>query len=416
MKRGMWLMGALVALLWASPAKADTGIIIRTTAGLPALQLLCALPTTCTVDTVVGALDGKLGQVFLVTTPLPLQTFLGLLPGGLTGFVDAEVDQVLNLVGGLNAVTTAPGGLTDTTPVNYFGTMVWNGYANQPAAGIVHVSQAQTQFGVGGRGIVADIDTGVDPNHPALQGVLLPGYDFTRNQAGASELNDLTQSDFPVYPPPPCGSTNCPAPATVNQSTAAVLDQSTAAVLDGKVQYAAFGHGTMVMGVIHLVAPTAQLLPLKAFHADGTGNLSDILRAIYYAVQNNASVINMSFDFKTASTELQNALDYANQLNVICAARDLRGLGGERRPGPAPASLSRGTAKRCDGCGIHERHRHALLVLKLRKRHRVGGGSGRSHRHDLPVQHVFSGLGDVVQRAVRFRRGCAAAERANRHQ
>ncbi len=320
MKRGMWLMGALVALLWASPAKADTGIIIRTTAGLPALQLLCALPTTCTVDTVVGALDGKLGQVFLVTTPLPLQTFLGLLPGGLTGFVDAEVDQVLNLVGGLNAVTTAPGGLTDTTPVNYFGTMVWNGYANQPAAGIVHVSQAQTQFGVSGRGIVADIDTGVDPNHPALQGVLLPGYDFTRNQAGASELNDLTQSDFPVYPPPPCGSTNCPAPATVNQSTAAVLDQSTAAVLDGKVQYAAFGHGTMVMGVIHLVAPTAQLLPLKAFHADGTGNLSDILRAIYYAVQNNASVINMSFDFKTASTELQNALDYANQLNVICAA------------------------------------------------------------------------------------------------
>jgi len=66
------------------------------------------------VDTVVGALDGTLGQVFLVTTPLPLQTFLGLLPGSLTGFVSAEVDQLLNLVGGLNAVTTAPGGLTDT--------------------------------------------------------------------------------------------------------------------------------------------------------------------------------------------------------------------------------------------------------------------------------------------------------------
>ena len=320
MKRRMWLMGALVALLWASPAKADTRVIIRTTAGLPALQLFCALPATCTVDTVVGALDGTLGQVFLVTTPLPLQTFLGLLPGSLTGFVSAEVDQLLNLVGGLNAVTTAPGGLTDTTPVNYFGTMVWNGYANQPAAGIVHVSQTQTQFGVSGRGIVADIDTGVDPSHPALQGVLLPGYDFTRNQTGASELNDLTQSDFPVYPPPPCGSTNCPSPAKVNQSTAAVLDQSTAAVLDGKVQYAAFGHGTMVMGVIHLVSPTAQLLPLKAFHADGTGNLSDILRAIYYAVQNNASVINMSFDMKTSSPELKNALDYADQLNVICAA------------------------------------------------------------------------------------------------
>src|SRR6266478_1736807 len=95
MKRRFWLVGVLVALLWATPARADTGVIVRTTGGLPALQILCVLPATCTV---VGGLDGTLGQVFLVTTPLPLQTFLGLLPGGLTGFVDAEVNQVLSLV------------------------------------------------------------------------------------------------------------------------------------------------------------------------------------------------------------------------------------------------------------------------------------------------------------------------------
>jgi len=76
----------------------------------------------------------------------------------------------------------------------------------------------------------------------------------------------------------------------------------------------------MVMGIIHLVAPTAKLLPLKAFHSDGTASLSDILRAIYYGVQNGANVINMSFDIKTASAELQKALDYANQGGVICAA------------------------------------------------------------------------------------------------
>jgi hypothetical protein len=76
----------------------------------------------------------------------------------------------------------------------------------------------------------------------------------------------------------------------------------------------------MVMGIIHLVAPTAQLMPLKAFHSDGTASLSDILRAIYYGVQNNANVINMSFDIKTSSVELQNALDYAKQQGVICAA------------------------------------------------------------------------------------------------
>lgn len=32
----------------------------------------------------------------------------------------------------------------------------------------------------------------------------------------------------------------------------------------------------MVAGVVHLAAPTAQIMPLKAFKGDGTANLSDI--------------------------------------------------------------------------------------------------------------------------------------------
>src|SRR6267378_2920780 len=328
MKCRMWLAGVLAALLWAAPAKADTGVIIRTTGGLQALQVLCLLPATCTV---VGGLDGALGQVFLVTTPLPLQTFLGLLPGSLTGFVDAEVNQLLSLIGGLNLVPTPisstlmqdrsstayPAGSTTQT--------AWNSYVNQPAASIVGVQNAQKAFNVNGDGIVADIDTGVDPTHPVLRPVLVPGdgYDFTRNQAGGSELNDLSPCPFASTSPctpPPCSSTTCPQPAQVNQSSAAILDQSSAAILDGNSQYKAFGHGTMVMGIIHLVAPTAQLMPLKAFHSDGTASLSDILRAIYYGVQNSANVINMSFDITTASAELQKALDYAKQNGVICAA------------------------------------------------------------------------------------------------
>ena len=196
-------------------------------------------------------------------------------------------------------------------------TPAWNSYVNQPAASIVGVQNAQKTFNVMGTGIVADIDTGVDQTHPALQGVLLPGYDFTRNQPGGSELTDVTSPcAFATCPPPPCPTCS---PAQVNQSTAAVVDQSTAAVVDGS-PYAAFGHGTMVMGIIHLVAPTAMLMPLKAFHSDGTASLSDILRAIYYGVQNGANVINMSFDTKTSSAELQKALDYANGQGVICAA------------------------------------------------------------------------------------------------
>jgi subtilisin family serine protease len=300
---------------------ADNRVIVRTTE-LSALQTLCLLPTTCTV---VGPLDGSLKQVFLVTTPLDLTTFVNLL-GGLTGFVDAEVDQLITLIGTQNLVPSPlPSGLlSDRTTVTYSGAIVWNAYANQPAASDVHLPEAQSTFKLFGAGVVADIDTGVDPNHPALQPVLLQGYDFTRNQPGGSEMADLSSSDFPTYPPPPCDATTCPSPAVVNQSSAAILDQSSAAILDTNTKYAAFGHGTMVMGVIHLVAPQAQLLPLKAFRSDGTGYLSDILRAIYYAVQNNAKVINMSFSLKAPAqspdTELKKALDYASQLTLICAA------------------------------------------------------------------------------------------------
>src|SRR6266576_2838139 len=313
--------------LWPAKASADNRFIVRTTLDLQTLQTVCNPPLLPPICTVVGGLGDPLGQLFLITSPLSLGDLLDL-PGNPLGIVRAEVDQLLNLfpVGALNVLPSPlPADLmSDRTAVPYpnSGGTVWNSYRNQPAAQKVRVSDAQSQFGVSGSGIVADIDTGVDPTHPALQSVLLPGCDFTRNQPdgscqpGGSELTDISFS-----PPPPCQ--DCSA-AQVNQSTAAVLDQSTAAVLDCNgatpCQYAAFGHGTMVMGVIHLVAPTAQLLPLKTFKSDGTGFLSDILRAIYYAVENNANVINMSFDTQTRSRELRKALDYANQNNIICAA------------------------------------------------------------------------------------------------
>src|SRR5437867_5726786 len=322
MKHRMWLAGALAALLWATPAKAaGGGVIVRTTLGLQGLQALC-LANSCTV--VTTPLDGALGQLFLVTTLLDPATLASTL-SALPGIVDAEVNQLLSLVGGLNVVPTpiSPTLMQDRSSMPYptgsTTQTAWNSYVNQPAASIVGIQNAQNTFNVTGTGIVADIDTGVDPTHPVLQPVLVPGdgWDFTRNQAGGSELNDLS----PTFPPPqPCSSTTCPSPAQVNQSSAAILDQSSAAILDGNSQYKAFGHGTMVMGIIHLVAPTAQLMPLKAFHSDGTASLSDILRAIYYGVQNSANVINMSFDTKTNSLELQKALDYANQQGVICAA------------------------------------------------------------------------------------------------
>jgi thermitase len=88
-------------------------------------------------------------------------------------------------------------------------------------------------------------------------------------------------------------------------------------MVDGGKLPACFGHGTMVAGIIHLVAPGARILPIKAFSSDGTGKISDIIKAIYYAVDNGATVINASFSTPDNSTELQKAIAYATAHGVV---------------------------------------------------------------------------------------------------
>jgi subtilisin family serine protease len=214
------------------------------------------------------------------------------------------------------------------TPVLWFGQTVPSFYANQPAVSLIHLSNAQRDFNASGVGtVVAIIDTGIDPNHPLLSSSVVPGYDFTRNVAGVpNELADvspalagvLTQSTTAILDQRNLAILNQSTTAILDQSTTAILDQSTTAILDHLP--AAFGHGTMVAGVIHLAAPKAKLMPLKAFGANGTGQLSDILRAIYYAIDHGASAINMSFSLDSSSDELVKAIGYAQNKNVIAVA------------------------------------------------------------------------------------------------
>src|SRR5260221_10492648 len=76
----------------------------------------------------------------------------------------------------------------------------------------------------------------------------------------------------------------------------------------------------MTSGVVHLVAPHAKILPLKAFSSNGSGYLSNIIAALYYAVQHNANVVNMSFDLSMPSPALSQAVSYANHANVVLVA------------------------------------------------------------------------------------------------
>jgi subtilisin family serine protease len=314
MKR-ITLVAAIIVLLLSvpKPAAAQNRYIVRSTGGLSSVLNLCNL-LRCQVQ---GGLDGQVGQTFLVTSSNNL--LANLVNGALNlvesllGIVSVEADRLLPIP--QRPLPSIPSGLYDTAPVNYYGTIVWHGYAAQPAAQIIRLQDAQNGFRIGGTGIVAVIDTGVDVNHPVLQAVLLPGYDFTRNQPGASEWLDVSEFQNGYI------DTNSQdqQPGYVQQSTAAVLDQSTAAVLDGP-DYTAFGHGTMTSGLVHLAAPKAQILPLKAFSSNGTGYLSNIVAALYYATQHHANVVNMSFDLTSNSPSLTQAVSYANKAGVVLVA------------------------------------------------------------------------------------------------
>ena len=323
---------AIIALMLVvpKPAAAQNRYIVRSTGGLSSVLNLCNL-LNCQVQ---GGLDGPVGQTFLVTSTDNL--LVNLVNGALNlvesllGIVSVEADRLLPIP--QRPLPSIPSGLYDTAPVNYYGTVVWHGYAAQPAAQIIRLQDAQNGFRISGTGIVAVIDTGVDVNHPVLQAVLLPGYDFTRNQPGASEWLDV--SSLPTGDVD--SSSENQQPGYVQQSTAAVLDQSTAAVLDGP-DYTAFGHGTMTSGLVHLIAPKAQILPLKAFSSNGTGYLSNIVAALYYAVQHHANVVNMSFDLTSNSPSLTQAVSYANKAGVVLVAA----AGNESTSAPVyPAALN----------------------------------------------------------------------------
>lgn len=317
MKRTLMIFAVLVATLTVGTlsARAQNRFIVRTNGGLGSVLKLC-LSANCRVQ---GSLDGNINRTFLVTSSENLLAnlvgLLGNILEQLLGIESVEADRLLPLPS--SSLSTIPPGLSDTTPVDYFGTVVIHGYAAQPAAQIIRLWDGQAGFNVSGSGIVAIIDTGVDVNHPVLSPALLPGYDFTRNQPGASEWLDVPQLNGQTV----SSDSSSNQPVLVQQSSAAILDQSSAAILDnGDSSYIDFGHGTMTTGLVRLAAPTAKILPLKAFYANGTGYLSNIIAALYYAAANNANIVNMSFDIPTQSPALNAAVSYANQQGLILVA------------------------------------------------------------------------------------------------
>jgi len=162
-----------------------------------------------------------------------------------------------------------------------------------------------------------------------LAGSIGEGWDFVNNAPLGQERTDLNQETTPILDQettPILDQETTPildggTAIILNQETTPILDldQETTPILDSK-KYPAYGHGTMVSGLIHLVAPNATLLPVRTFAADGTATISQIVAGIYWAIDHDADVINMSFSTKQNSTALQNALNVAAWKGIILVA------------------------------------------------------------------------------------------------
>ena len=195
---------------------------------------------------------------------------------------------------------------------HYYTSSAWTGYVNQPAATALRIPDTLRSFGPG-VGTVAFIDTGVDFTHAVLAPSLISGWDFTTNSPGGSDSS--------------CCQTDDPATFVLNDSTTSILDGGWGNILSpsltsitsllGLGPPKAYGHGTMVAGLIHLAAPGAVLMPVRVFNSDGSTTLFRIVQGIYYAVDHGANVINLSFSSLSASQELTAAINYATSHGVI---------------------------------------------------------------------------------------------------
>jgi len=151
---------------------------------------------------------------------------------------------------------------------------------SQWALGTLGAAEAWTRS-TGAGTVIAVVDTGVEASHVDLAGRVLVGRTF---------LNQGSES-------------------------AGAVDEH--------------GHGTHVAGIaaagrngtgIVGLAPDAQILPVRALGANGSGWLSDVASAVVWATDNGADVVNLSLGGGSGSSALASAVQYATDHGVVVVA------------------------------------------------------------------------------------------------
>jgi subtilisin family serine protease len=196
---------------------------------------------------------------------------------------------------------------------NFYGTTVLQSYIAQPALTLARATAVRDiSTGAGTR--VAYIDTGVDPYHPALRPWLEPGIDLLNDGTG-SELEGLSSAMASLL--------DSAMASLLDARFFFLLDSAMASLLDsgsGTAFPPEFGHGSLVAGVIHVVAPNTRIIPIKAFDLYGNTTMFRIVEGVYRAKDLNADVLNMSFSTSNYSVTLRKAIADASAAGIAVVA------------------------------------------------------------------------------------------------
>lgn len=168
--------------------------------------------------------------------------------------------------------------------------------------------------------IIAILDTGVDWNHPDLaENIWVNQAEKDgvegRDSDGNGFIDDIRGWDF------------------INNNNDPMDDN---------------GHGTHVAGIAAAVSDNdigiagvnwhARIMPIKVFQSSGRGDAATIAQGIWYAIENGATVLNMSFGSYARSQAMEDALAvaYGQAVLVAAAGNDGRCIGPPPPDGCAP--------------------------------------------------------------------------------
>lgn len=158
--------------------------------------------------------------------------------------------------------------------------------------------------------VIAVIDSGIQIDHPDLAAnIWINEGELASNSLdddGNGFIDDVNGWDF---------VNNVPDPRSK---------------FEGEWTESGVSHGTLIAGIMAALGNNqegvagltwkAQIMPLKAFNDKGEGRVSDIVRAIDYAINNGANIINLSFMNFDYSKSLQAAIERAHRAGLIIVA------------------------------------------------------------------------------------------------